>query len=94
MEEEQDKTTGRELNFRLVPKAADYSSPIKLIQAIQSGEVDARYITPRQRRPCVAELLRQGVRQIEIADMFKVTGQTVTNDKRWILRRQIGRAHV
>jgi len=58
---------------------------LALLRDIKSGAVDAKLLTRTQRLGCVAELLHQGMRDIEIADLFGVSSVMIFKDKQKIL---------
>lgn len=61
-------------------------TPLQLIQAIDDKSVDVTLIDAKQRRGAVAELMRRGMRLVEIAELFKVSVATISKDKKRILR--------
>jgi hypothetical protein len=80
--------------------AQGYNTPLQVIAAVDlwhkerlagthpqdSKALNPQYISPRQRRGAVAELLRRGVRGIEIAEIFGKSPACITQDKRAIMR--------
>lgn len=59
-------------------------SPISLVRAIQSGQIQAKSLPKEHRRICVEYLTGEGYLSAEIAEIFKVNPRTIRRDRKRI----------